>query len=181
MGLPNGALSRARRVEVYSWQGREVMWSWLDIDELAKTRNRTMAPVESAKQLPFKPSTPTGTVVRLVRCDRLEYKRPSWFARKLEEELGRIYRYFLEAGVKLSVNGHALTPVDPMFLQPQYRLHGARQFGDVLRYRIPTDHGDGEILIRFAELPIDRWHKLSSDEKRDLGITNAPSVSVLRA
>jgi hypothetical protein len=181
MGLPNGALSRARRVEVYSWQGREVLWSRMDIDELATTRNRTLAPVEPAKQLPFKPSTPTGTVIRLIRCDRLEYKRPSWFARKLEEELGRIYRYFLEAGLKLSVNGRVLTAVDPMFLQYQSRIHGARQFGDVLRYRLPTEHGDGEIRVRFAELPVDKWHNLSSDEKRDLGITNAPSVSVLRA
>jgi hypothetical protein len=30
-------------------------------------------------------------------------------------------------------------------------------------------------------LPIDQWHGLSSDEKRERGITNAPSVSVLRA
>ena len=181
MGLPNGALSRARRVEVYSWQSREVLWSRLDIDELATTRRRALAPVELAKELPFKVSTPTGTVVRLLRCDRLEYKRPSWFARKLEEELGRIYRYFLESGLKLIVNGHRLVSVDPMFLQPSSRVHGARSFGDVLRYRLQTDHGDGEIRVRFAELPIDKWHKLSSDEKRDLGITNAPSVSVLRA
>src|SRR5206468_2691071 len=35
MGLPNGALSRGRRVEVYTWQGDQVLWSRLDIDELA--------------------------------------------------------------------------------------------------------------------------------------------------
>jgi DNA topoisomerase VI subunit B len=32
MGLPNGALSRAQRVEVYSWQGSDVLRSYLDID-----------------------------------------------------------------------------------------------------------------------------------------------------
>lgn len=181
MGLPNGALSRARRVEVYSWQGGDVIWTWLDIDELSVSRHRALAPVETVKHLPFSPSTATGTVVRLLRCDRLEYKRPSWFARKLEAELGRIYRRFLDAGLKLSVNGHRLTAVDPLFLQPSARFHGARPFGDELVYRVPTDHGEGEIRVRFAELPIDQWHTLSSEEKRERGITNAPSVSVLRA
>ena len=181
MGLPNGALSRARRVEVYSWQGKDVIWSRLDIDELAVSRHRALAPVEKATDLPFTPSTPTGTVVRLLRCDRLEYKRPSWFARRLEEELGRIYRSFIDAGLKLSVNGHRLAPVDPLFLQSSARVHGARLFGDELVYRVPTDQGEGEIRVRFTELPIDRWHTLSSEEKRERGITNASSVSVMRA
>ena len=181
MGLPNGAISRARRVEVYSWQGREVLWSRLDIDELAATRHRALAPVEIAKQLPFSPSSRSGTVVRLLRCDRLEYKRPSWFARNLEAELGRIYRFFLGEGLRLSINGHAVTSIDPMFLQSSSKVRGAKQFGDVLKYRVSTKRGDGEIRVRFAELPIDKWHKLSSDEKRDWGITNVPSVSVLRA
>jgi len=181
MGLPNGALSRARRVEIYSWQGREVLWSRLDIDELAEVRRKALAPVEPALHPPFTPSTRTGTVVRLLRCDRLEYKRPSWFARNLESELGRIYRCFLDADLRLTVNGRALCPIDPMFLQISSTIHGAQQFGDELRYQIPTDSGHGEIRVRFAELPIDKWHTLSSEEKRDRGITNAPSVSILRA
>ncbi|HEX3840777.1 MAG TPA: ATP-binding protein [Acidimicrobiales bacterium] len=181
MGLPNGALSRARRVEVYSWQGGDVLWTRLDIDDLAASGHRGLAPVEAPKDVPFSPCTATGTVVRLLRCDRLEYKRPSWFARKLAEELGRVYRCFIDEGLKLSVNGHRLIAVDPLFLQLSARVHGARPFGDELVYRVPTDHGEGEIRVRFAELPIDQWHKLSSEEKRERGITNAPSVSVLRA
>ncbi len=74
-----------------------------------------------------------------------------------------------------------MTSLDPMFLQSSSAVHGAQQFGDVLRYRLPTDHGDGEIFIRFAELPVDKWHKFTSDEKRNLGITNTPSISILRA
>jgi hypothetical protein len=181
MGLPNGALSRARRVEVYTWQGGNVLWCRLDIDELAVSRKRALAPVEVATTYPFRRTSSTGTVVRLLRCDRLEYKRPSWFARRLQDELGRIYRRFLDRGLKLSVNGHRVTAVDPMFLQASAREYGARPFGDELVYRVPTSHGKGEIQVRFAELPIDRWHSLSSEEKRDRGITNAPSVSILRA
>ncbi len=181
MGLPNGALSRARRVEVYSWQGGDVLSSHLDIDELAISRKRALAPIEVAATYPFKRTTATGTVVRLLKCDRLEYKRPSWFARRLQDELGRIYRRFLDKSLRLSVNGNRVTAVDPLFLQTSAREHGARPFGDELVYRVPTDHGDGVIRVRFTELPIDRWHSLSSEEKRERGITNAPSVSVLRA
>jgi hypothetical protein len=92
MGLPNGALSRARRVEVYSWRSRQVLWSRLDLDEIANFKHRTLPPIEVAQDLPFAPITPTGTVVRLLRCDRIEYKRPSWLVRRLHEEFGRIYR-----------------------------------------------------------------------------------------
>ena len=71
--------------------------------------------------------------------------------------------------------------MDPLFLQSSARVHGARLFGDELVYRVPTDQGEGEIRVRFTELPIDRWHTLSSEEKRERGITNASSVSVMRA
>jgi hypothetical protein len=68
-----------------------------------------------------------------------------------------------------------------MFLASYSATHGARPFGDELTYRIPTDNGDGEIRVRFAELPIERWHKMSVEEKRDLGITGGHCISILRA
>lgn len=181
MGLPNGALSRARRVEVYSWRGGQVLWSRLDLDEVATLKHRTLAPIEVPQDLPFVPATPTGTVVRLLRCDRIEYKRPSWLVRRLHEEFGRIYRRFLIAGKRLAINGRAVSVIDPLFLAPESEVHGARPFGDELVYHLASEKGEGDVRVRFAELPVERWHGLSVDEKRDRGITNAPSVSVLRA
>jgi hypothetical protein len=181
MGLPNGALSRARRVEVYSWRGGQVLWSRLDLDEVATLKHRTLAPIEVPQDLPFLPATPTGTVVRLLRCDRIEYKRPSWLVRRLHEEFGRIYRRFLIAGKRLAINGRAVSVIDPLFLAPESEVHGARPFGDELVYHLASEKGEGDVRVRFAELPVERWHGLSVDEKRDRGITNAPSVSVLRA
>jgi len=181
MGLPNGALSRARRVEVYTWRGSGVLCARLDIDEVAASRHRSMAPVEYVPDPPFSPATPAGTVVLLSRCDRLEYQRPSWLARRLEEDLGRIYRHFLGGRLELSVNGHRVRAVDPMFLLPSARHSGARSFGDELTYRLRTEHGDGDIRVRFAELPVSQWHSLSGEHKRERGIANTPTVSVLRA
>ena len=181
MGLPNGALSRCRRVEVYSWQSRQVLWSRLDLDEIAAFGHRALPPIEVAQDLPFSPATPTGTVVRLLRCDRIEYKRPSWLVRQLQEEFGRIYRRFLIAGKRIAVNGRAVPIHDPLFLASESEIHGGRLFGDQLVYRLVGRQGEGEVRVRFAELPVERWHGLSADEKRHRGITNAPSVCVLRA
>lgn len=180
MGLPNGALSRARRVEVYSWQGPKILSSVLDLDEVARGGGRH--PVRVLRDgAPFVLEGPAGTAVRLLRCDRVEYKRPSVLARKLAADLGRIYRYFLRDGLELTVNGKAVEPVDPMFMLRRQGLPAAREFGNGLVYKVDAGAGSGRISVKFSELPVDQWHDLSVSEKREMGVTNAPSVSVVRA
>lgn len=182
MGLPNGALSRSRRVEVYTWQpGSGVLWSRLDIDELVSAGDTSLPPVEHIQRPTFVPDTNSGTVVRLARCDRVEYKRSSALARKLRSDLGRIYRHYLAEGVRLQVNGQLVVPDDPLCLLPGSRITGGRQFGDDLRYQIPVGEKLGTVSVTFSELPIDLWHALPADEKRSMGITAGPPVSVVRA
>jgi hypothetical protein len=72
MGLPNGALSCARRVDVFTWRRGCVLTSTLDVDELVRSRRRSLPPIEAITRRPFLPRTPHGTVVLLRRCDRLE-------------------------------------------------------------------------------------------------------------
>lgn len=181
MGLPNGSLSRARRVEVYCWELNRVQLARLDLDELIDSRRSSLPPVQRVPRPTFLPSSPTGTAVRLLRCDRLEYQRPSSLASKLTNDLGRVYRRFIAAGIDLRVNGEAVEEFDPLFLSSSGRTSGARQFGDDLQYELHNELGSGEIIVRFSELPIERWHQLSSREKRNRGITTTSTVSVLRA
>jgi len=181
MGLPNAALSRGRRLEVYTWQHSEVLTARLDVDEIVAKRRGTLPPVESVARPTFVPTTEHGTVVRVVRCDRLEYKRASTLVGKLREDLGRIYRRFLAHGLDLRVNGESLQAIDPVFLQPSAKLVGGRQFGDSLTYQLTGEGGPGVIKVRFSELPIERWHDLPSEDKRRMGVTNAPPVSIMRA
>ena len=181
MGLPNGALSRARRVEVYTWQGPAVWMARLDIDELITARRHTLPPVEEVPDPSFSLCSKSGTVVRLLRCDRLEYRRISTIVRKLAGDLGRIYRRFLVGNLEITVNGTPVVAFDPLMLNDSLNPSGACQFGDVLRYRYDTNEGTGYIEVRFSELPIERWYSLSAREKRDLGVTGSPTVSVLRA
>ena len=180
MGLPNGTLSRSRRVEVYTWRGEDALRSVLDLDRITAEGEDALPAVEPARP-PVPDTAASGTAVRLLRCDRVEYRRPSALARKLEEELGRIYRHFLAAGLQLTVNGKQVAPCDPLCLQPESNWTGGRQFGDTLFYRVPGPSGKGEIAVRFSELPVDKWHDLPAAEKKARGITNAPCVSVVRA
>lgn len=180
MGLPNGTLSRSRRVEVYTWRGGEALRSVLDLDKITAEGEAALPFVEMADP-PFPVPGGSGTAVRLLACDRIEYRRPSALARRLEDELGRIYRYFLADGLRLTINGKQVAAVDPLFLQPGTRLNDGRQFGDTLLYRASTLAGEGEIQVRFSELPVDKWHDLPVAEKKARGITNAPCVSIVRA
>jgi hypothetical protein len=179
MGLPNGALSRARRVEVFTWQEGQVLTTHLDVDEIVATGPTSLPSIQTTSRPHFAPRTPHGTVVRLLRCDRIEYKRMSPLVKRLHQDLGRIYRRFLRQGLNLRVNGRRVAACDPLHLHSENGV-SARQFGDVLVYRLGL-RGEGRIEVRFSELPIERWHDLSSEEKRRVGITNAPCVSVMRA
>ncbi len=181
MGLPNGALSCARRVEVFSWRRGRFLTSRLDVDELVHGKRRSLPPVQAVARPAFLPRTPRGTAVLLRRCDRLEYRRASTLANKLHADLGRIYRRFIERGIELRVNGELVAAVDPLFLSHSGRRFGARRFGERLTYQLKGAGGDGAVEVVFTELPIDRWHSLPSDEKRRLGVTNAPPVSIMRA
>lgn len=181
MGLPNGALSRARRVEVYTWQGQELLTACLDVDEIVANRKMALPAVEATPRPSFLPHTRHGTAVWLRRCDRVEYRRLSTLCGRLSEELGRIYRHYLADGLSLTVNGCHVAPIDPLLLSDATEPSGGRQFGTTLKYNLCGPHGTGTIEVTFSELPLEEWHELPSDEKRRLGVTNGPCVSIVRA
>jgi hypothetical protein len=181
MGLPNGALSCARRVEVLTWRNGRVLTSRLDVDEMVGRRRRTLPPIEAIERPAFLPETSTGTAVVLRRCDRLQYRRVSTLVSKLTDDLGRIYRRFIDAQLDLRVNGSPLDAGNPLLLARDGGSVGSRYFGERLRYAFDSPGGVGTVEVSFVELPIDRWHGLSTDEKRRMGVTNAPSISIMRA
>lgn len=181
MGLPNGALSRARRVEVFTWQFGEVHVARLDVDEVIANGQPTLPAVERVSRASFLPRTRQGTLVYLRRCDRLEYRRVASLVKKLHRDLGRIFRRFIRRGLDLRVNGESVAAFDPLMLQSCGKEGRAHAFGSPLIYRLEGVHGSGTVEVRFSELPLERWHDLSSEQKRALGVTNAPCVSIIRA
>ena len=186
MGLPNSSLSQAKRVTVQTWGSRQgkVLQSYLDIDEIASGTVSEVPEPKSVARPHFVNGHSTGTAVTWTRCDRLDNRRVSTLTRKLLVALGRRFRHFLWQGVSMDVNGDPVEPIDPLFLNPSARFSGASQFGDDLVYEIAAGPGDrlrtGTVRIRFSELPVTDWSRLSNSEKRERGIAKGAGVSVVR-
>jgi histidine kinase/DNA gyrase B/HSP90-like ATPase len=187
MGLPNSSLSQSRRVEVYSWRrGDPPLFTFLDVEEIVASRYHTVpTPVPAAlPALAAEPAAVSGTLVVWPFCDRLGYRRVSTVASKLRVELGRVYRYALWRGVRITINGANVEPVDPLMCRGKICPPGATIFGETLKYEIrtPADpRATSVVRVRFSVLPVEAWAPRSSAEKRRLGITGRAGVSVVRA
>ena len=200
MGLPNASLSQARQVRVYTWQAKSVghspfdrgctnpsavYSSRLDVDAIVRGEMHEVPRPTLVKSPPATCKGRSGTLVVWTRCDRLDNRRPSTIGRKIEVELGRRFRYFIWKGLRISVNGAAVKAVDPLCLHPDVEVSGARPYGEPLRYEVQADPTDprvtGWVTVRFAELPVQEWYRLSNDVKRRIGLTRGAGVSIIRA
>lgn len=201
MGLPNSSLSQARRVQVYTWQTLSkasrrrrkesphppaIYSSYLDVDEIAADNMRHVPAPHVVKSPPPSCRGRSGTLVEWTRCDRLDNRRVQTISRKLHREIGRRFRHFLWSGVKLTINGEAVKPLDPLFLHREALYTGATLFGEVLEYEVqvdPSDPGQGTGMVRvsFSILPVHEWHALDNAEKRARGISKGAGVSMVRA
>ncbi len=187
MGLPNGSLSQARRVDVFSWTNPHNIWaSYLDVDEIASgALDGVPAPVRFRPgRTEDYPSSPSGTTVELTKCDRLDYRTVRAQAKRLKADLGRTFRQPIYDGKILSINDEAVTPFDPLFLRHGGNLVGAEPYGPPLIFDTSPVGAEGlrsQIVVKFAVLPVEKWHSLSNEEKNRFGISKAAGVSILRA
>lgn len=189
MGLPNASLSQARRVEVFTWQrGQNPLCAYLDVDEIV-AGEMVRVPEPEVRGLPegWRRVGRKGTLIVWKRCDRLDHRRTSTLVRKLTISLGRMFRYFLWDGACIRVNNTNVEPIDPLYLRKPSLWTGGTRFEQPLEFelRAPlsngTDAKTGRVTVIFSELPVARWHGLSNDEKRRLGVANGAGVSVVRA
>jgi len=183
MGLPNASLSQARQVVVTTWTSASSAWQTsLDVDEIAAGAVvEVPEPRQTAR--PTGVQSESGTSVVWRRCDRLDNRRPSTIARKLHASLGRRFRYFLLDGVRMTINGEAVEPLDPLFLDPACPFPEATPFSGTRTLEVsarPDGGPVGQIHVRFSELPVAKWSNLSNKEKRRRGITKGAGISVVR-
>jgi hypothetical protein len=201
MGLPNASLSQARRVTVYTWQsspvpatgkarrGRSsthrVYSSYLDVDEITRSEIVEVPAPAIVSAPPAVCTGTSGTLVSWSHCDRLDNRRVSTIVRKLEAELGRRFRHFIWGGPRITINGDTLEAFDPLYLNTKAEIYGAQLFGEEMRYEVRADPNDrgrtGWVRVRFTELPVHAWHRLSNDEKRRIGLSRGAGVSIVRA
>ena len=187
MGLPNSSLSQTRRADVYTWRSPGVVWwSYLDANEIASGRSVNVP--NPKRRRPPKGSlaarSQSGTLVLWKNCDRVQPGSVKSISAKLHERLGRTFRKSLRRGISIEVNGEAILPSDPLFLKRGNNLVGGVMYGPVLKYRIEVPESGGArvstVTVRFSELPVEKWHGLSNEEKRLHRISKRAGISILR-
>jgi hypothetical protein len=187
MGLPNASVSQARRVEVFTWRAPNLcLVSNLDVDDIAAGRVDEIPDVRRSPLPKWVQEyrTFSGTLVTWSKCDRLDNRRVSTIVRKLQEPLGRAFRYFIWNGIEIWINGEPVTGVDPLFLHTSSPVQGAARFGEPLTFeiRVPGHPGKTSMVrVRFAELPVAKWHDMPVEDKRKYGIVDSAGLSILRA
>jgi hypothetical protein len=187
MGLPNGSLSQARRVDVFSWAEPKKIWSsYLDVDEIASGKlDCVPPPVRFHPPASHRPESNSGTNVVLTRCDRLTYRTIRAQVKRLHADLGRMFRQQLYSKKVIRINDELVMPDDPLFLREGSNRVGAEEYGPPLTYKIvppgSSSKAKSVVTVRFALLPVEEWHGLSNEEKNKSGITKSAGVSVIRA
>jgi|TARA_Y100000031_G_C8238209_1_gene394417 hypothetical protein len=189
MGLPNASLSQSRRVEVWSWKNKlKALHSYLDVDEVIAGSQSSIKVSRPSKLRHNRVNhvSDSGTLIHWTKCDRLDFMRVSTIQRNLAQTLGRMFRHFLWAGVKIRINSDAIQGRDPLHLHANGTLGSASLFSSPTELEIRSNFDDiqntklGIVRIKFSELPISKWQSLSNMEKRKMGITNGAGVSVVR-
>jgi hypothetical protein len=129
VGAKLAALNFGRRIDVWSRNRSDAEWLHVhfDLDEaLAEESSgksvvlKAPVPAEPPADLKLDFPKETGTVVLWSNVDRLEEGRAARdfneLRQELEKELSRIFRYFLDGGIKISINDAVLVPHDPLML-----------------------------------------------------------------
>lgn len=129
VGAKLAALNFGKKIEVWSRQSNSNPWMYVyfDLDEMVMKEEsgeemfiappvQKELPVELAEKLEGK----TGTAVLWSKVDRLEEGRHAVsfdeLKSHLEKELGRMFRHFIDGGIKLILNGKQLLSHDPLYL-----------------------------------------------------------------
>jgi len=120
-GLPASATCTSLRTEVYTRQEDDKEWrySYVDLEEM-DDENDTKTPISKEKSPEHldleNPSPDSGTVVSFEKCDDTDPKTVRGIVGRLTRNLPRVYRYFLDGDIDISVNGTELEPTDPLFM-----------------------------------------------------------------
>ena len=187
MGLPNSSLSQAQRVTVYTWRSLkgQTLTSYLDLDEIASGELTQVPKPIKVSRPSFANGDISGTSVIWTRCDRLDNRRISTLSKKLQLSLGHRFRHFLWSDTSITINGEPVQPLDPLFLHPDAIYNGATQFAEEMVYEVVANPDNpnktGIVKVKFSELPVSEWSKLSNREKQVRGIAKGAGISIIRA
>ena len=110
LGLPYSSCSQSPNYHVFSWEDRKKMFSTFREHSKYKSNDAVEAePVEKIDDLPniFYDLIPevknykSGTIIQWKECDRLDVSQSKTLINHINQNLGRIYRHFINNGVNI--------------------------------------------------------------------------------
>jgi hypothetical protein len=133
----------------------------------------------------------SGTIVYIPDCDRLSLHTAQSLVEHATKEMGRIYRRFIERGLKLYINNRRIDAFDPTYWMESARhtkVEGLTETRSRLvrswTLDIPVSEGSentGKATVRLYRLPYEDWGALSRKVlKNDLHIYDDHTVSFMR-
>lgn len=156
MGLVTASLSIARRCHVIT-RDPDGCWSSVqDVDEVIE-RKAFVKHLDKATQKEIAlldslvGSGKTGTVVTLTKCDSITNRTTTSFASNLRSHLGRVHRYFIDAGRNFRVNGDLVETRDPLQLDSDPEI----VIDELVAIKV-SDNGDKreeDVRVRIALVP----------------------------
>ncbi len=133
----------------------------------------------------------SGTIVYMPNCDRLSYRTDKSLVDQAIKEMGRVYRRFLDKGVRLYVNNRRVEAFDPT-----YWMHSARhtrvagltttqsKLFDSFEVQLPLaeeSKNTATVRVRLFLLPIHEWPELDRTVlKSALHVFDGHTVSYVR-
>lgn len=135
----------------------------------------------------------SGTIVFMPNCDRLSYKNAKTLVDHAVKDMSRVYRRYLEQGVKLYVNNRRVEATDPTFWMTTARhakVEGLKEKRSRLirtwaRIEVPLAEGSTKtapVSVRLYRLPIEEWSELPENViKSGLQVYEDHQVSFMRA
>ena len=101
-GLKGASISQAKRIDVYSWQNSQCFHTYLDLDEVREQKQQMLHPIEPSDipELYWEHFSNiidiSGTLIVWSKLDGVDFTRPTTLLRRMEGELCRLYRHFLD-------------------------------------------------------------------------------------
>lgn len=173
MGLPQASISQAKRIDVWSWtsgSASTAKHAFIDLSDDNWMLKHVIEEPDS-RQIPevyseYTKNINSGTLVKWSILDKADWKKPDTLFNRIENTIGRMYRYWLienkvrivmnilnEAGV--STNEQVFRPLDPLFLNenakcgveaPEKPLFS--EYDTIRReYILPVDGKDKDVCV----------------------------------
>ncbi len=145
---------------------------------------------ESREELPERLGK-SGTIIYLPECDRLSFRTAQTLAEHAVKEMGRVYRRFIDRGLKLYVNNRLVEAFDPTYWMKSARhtrVEGLTETRSRLvgswPIDIPVSEGSDQttrITVKLYALPYEAWSVLSRKVlKNDLHVFDDHTISFMR-